>query len=202
MTEEHEHEGYELFRHAILYRDEDAWAAIYTRYRGLLISWARRSSVRAYLGECCDDITDQALARAWPALTPERIAEFSTLAWLLSYLRLCVATTAIDCAARGCRASACCRGSTPARPMPEQNVLAVFDRAELWHLISTLVTSAAERIVLIETFVYALPPRCIQERHPRLFPDVANVYNAKRNLFARLQRNHELAQLHEEFMSA
>src|SRR6266508_2522392 len=133
---EQDEEAYELFRRAIVNRDENAWSAINAHYRPLLVSWATRCSAHASSGERADDIADQALARAWAALTPEGFAKFPSLARLLSYLRTCVVTTAIDSA-----------------------------------------------------------------RSPQLFPDVAIVYSVKRNLFDRLQRNHDLLQLRDDFIS-
>src|SRR5262245_63062818 len=95
MVEE-EQEGYELFRRAIVLRDADAWSAIYLRYRPLLIAWVCRCDSYAHSNEPAGDIADQAFTRAWSALTPERFAEFPSLARLLSYLRACVTTTVID----------------------------------------------------------------------------------------------------------
>lgn len=89
-----------------------------------------------------------------------------------------------------------------APPTPEQVVLAGMVRAELWSVAGALASSAAEGVVLVESFVYALSPYCIQARHPQIFADVADVYSAKHNLFARLQHNGELARLHEELASA
>ena len=59
--------GYELFRRAILARDEDAWIEIGTRYRAMLIAWAGQSSVMGSIDEGCEDVADRALARAWSA---------------------------------------------------------------------------------------------------------------------------------------
>jgi hypothetical protein len=84
------YDGRSSRRRAILERDEVAWAAIHTRYRALLISWAYHTNSRMYAGEWCDDIADQAFARAWVALTPARFAEFPNLPRLLSYLHTCV----------------------------------------------------------------------------------------------------------------
>jgi hypothetical protein len=200
--EEHERENYELFRRAILHREEAAWAAIHARYRSLLISWAYRSSARARVGECCDDIADQALARAWVALTPERFAEFPTLAKLLSYLRACVATAAID----GARAYAADERAlhtlqAGSAATPEQIVMAGIDRDALWRTVIALAATPAERAVIVENLAYGLPPRAILERHPQLFADIAEVYGTKRNLFARLQRNRDLLRLRDEFVS-
>ena len=61
--------GYELFRRAILARDEDAWIEIGTRYRAMLIAWAGQSSVMGSIDEGCEDVADRALARAWSALS-------------------------------------------------------------------------------------------------------------------------------------
>jgi len=199
MTEE---EAYELFRRAIVERNADAWAEIHARYRPLLMSWAARLSARSQIGEWYEDIADQALVRAWLALTPEGFAQFSSLARLLAYLRNCVASTVID----GIRAQASRERvlhtleiNSPAPP--EQVVLANIDRDALWQAVSAVVATPAERIMLIESFVYDLPPRAICSRYPEFFPDVTVVYTTKRNLLNRLRRNSDLQQLRESFVS-
>jgi DNA-directed RNA polymerase specialized sigma24 family protein len=201
--DDQERERYELFRRAILVRDEQAWAAIHTCYRSLLVSWARRSCARVCIAESVDDIADRALARAWVALTPESFTAFPTLAKLLAYLRACVASTAIDCARMQAAAERSVAAANPDTiATPEQIVMAGLDRAAFWRTVIALTTTEAERIVLIESFAYDLPPRDILARHPRLFPDVTAIYGAKRNLFARLHRNREMARLREEYAPA
>jgi DNA-directed RNA polymerase specialized sigma24 family protein len=197
-----EQEGFELFRRAIVLRDSEAWSAIYTRYRPLMIVWVRRCDSYAHSNESADDIADQAFARAWAALTPERFAEFPSLARLLGYLRACVATTVIDDVR-----SQLNRGRVARRlrarlvATPEQIIMAHLDRDTLWCMLMGLASTRAERITLVESFAYGFPPRTIHERHPQLFPDVTDVYAVKRNLFARLQRNRDLLRLRETFIS-
>jgi len=191
-----EEEGYELFRRAILERDAEAWAAIHARYRPLLISWAYRCGAGTYTAESADDIADQALARAWVALTPAHFAAFPSLARLLSYLRACVATTVID----SIRAKAAAERAqqaldTPAPATPGQIVLASLDRDALWRAVIALVATPAEQIVLVESLVYGFPPRMILARHPQLFPDIATIYSTKRSVFNRLQCNPDLLRL-------
>ena len=201
--DEQERERYELFRRAIVLRDEQAWAVIHAHYRPLLASWARHCCARLRIAESVDDIADRALARAWVALTPASFRAFPTLSKLLAYLRTCVASTAIDWArtqASADRAIAAVSPDTIATP--EQIVLAGFDRAVFWRTVIRLAASEAERIVVVESFAYGLPPRDILARHPRLFPDVAAVYGVKRNLFARLHRNREMRRLREEYATA
>jgi DNA-directed RNA polymerase specialized sigma24 family protein len=191
--------GYELFRRAIVEQDADAWATIYVRYRSLLAAWAARSCAH---GEACADIADQALARAWMALTPERFAAFSTLRQLLAYLRTCVATAAIDSArAQGQFDSLAQDLPGDSIMVPEQIVLADLGRSAFWRTVLGLTRTPAERVALVESFAHDLPPRAIQARHPQLFPDVAAVYAAKRNLLDRLRRHPDVLRLREEPIS-
>ncbi|HEU5097794.1 MAG TPA: hypothetical protein VFU22_02035 [Roseiflexaceae bacterium] len=190
-------EEFELFRRAIRDRDADAWAAIYERYHSLLVSWARHSDCP---GESAVDIADHALARAWAALTPERFAEFPSLTSLLAYLRTCVKTTSIDIVrAQAASERAWQRVGAGQAATAEQIILGHLDRIALWQIVSAAASTPPERVTLIESYIYGLPPRAIQARHPKLFPDVTSVYTTKRNLFSRLQRNRDLLQWRQAF---
>jgi DNA-directed RNA polymerase specialized sigma24 family protein len=202
MEKQANHE-YELFRLAIVERDETAWATLHSRYRALLITWACRCGAWNRTSESAADLADQAFGRAWAALTPDRFAAFSTVGQLLSYLRACVTTTVIDNAraqASSERALPVTRASSASTP--EQIVLADLGRHELWNMVIELATNSAERIVLLETFAWDLPPRAIQARHPLVFADVASVYRAKRNILARLRHNQDLRYLYDMPVSA
>lgn len=182
--------GYELFRRAILARDEDAWIEIGTRYRAMLIAWAGQSSVMGSIDEGCEDVADRALARAWAALTPERFISFPNLAALMGYLRTCVSATAIDMArARTVRERAYQKLDPAVSATPEQVVMDELERNELWRAVLGAIECVRERTVLIESFQLNMPPRTILARHPDLFADVGDVYLAKRHLIGRLQRD-------------
>jgi len=191
--------GYDLFRRAIVDRDEDAWAESVVQYRPLLIAWANSCSARIPIDERSDDIADQALARAWAALSPNHFAAFPNLASLLGYLRACVSATVIDCA-RSMRARRRVILKLEAAPvaMPEQIILERMEHEEFWRTIEHLVETAQERTILVESFVLNLPPRVIQKRHPDRFADVAAIYKIKRNLLARLQRDRNLQQWYSD----
>jgi hypothetical protein len=194
---------FDLFCRAIEQRDEEAWADIAAGYRGQLAAWAVQAGVRLLKDEQAADIADQALARAWSALTPERFKGFPCLGALLAYLRACVTATVIDYArAQATRARTEQRLEPEATTTPEQQVLEELERANLWRLISQIVLNEQERIVLRESLVSALPPRDIQARHPDQFADVMAVYRTKRNLLNRLQRNHDLRTLWQERIEA
>jgi DNA-directed RNA polymerase specialized sigma24 family protein len=199
---EQEIEAYELFRRAIVLRDEEAWELVYAHYRLLLIAWARRTGAAEEVGETCADIADQAWGRAWSALTPERFADFPTLARLLSYLRACVTTTAIDMMRmHGSAERRFCSLDIDIADRPQRDPLDALDRSEIWRIAFGVLATSIERVTLIESFVYCLSPRAIQARHPQLFPNIADVYRAKRNLLERLQRNHALQRLNADLIA-
>jgi DNA-directed RNA polymerase specialized sigma24 family protein len=200
---QNQQDSYELFRRAIVERDEQAWIESATRYRPLLAAWASRCSASAALTESYDDLADQAFARAWSALSPERFASFPTLAALLAYMRACVTTTVID-HARSELSRERIEQSIQADEVatPEQLIMDQFQRQEVWRLAETAVVSEQERVVLRETFVNDLPPRAILRRYPDLFADAHAIYTTKRNLFDRLQRCTELRQVYQEWQGA
>jgi hypothetical protein len=188
--------GFELFRHAIVERDEQAWARIHDRYRTLLIGWARRSAALMPVHENFGDIADQALMRAWLALTPARFERFSGLPALLGYLRSCVATVLIDMArTEQARERMLKRLACGGQPSPEEIVLNTIDSRELWALVARHVGSAQDEAILRLHIVHGLPPREVQARRPDLFPAVGQVYAIKRNLIGRLRRDRALEAL-------
>jgi DNA-directed RNA polymerase specialized sigma24 family protein len=196
-------DGYELFRRAVVERDADAWAAIAARYRSLLIAWVGRCEVAAATGEPYDDLADEGLARAWRALSPERFGRFPNLAALLGYLRACVTSTVIDAArARAAHERAAQRVHYDVEVRLEEVVIEQLGHDELWRLVSGLVATEMEQVVLVERFVFDLPPRVIQNRHPLLFPDVMKIYAAIRNLRERLRRHEDLRRLYAEHLAA
>jgi DNA-directed RNA polymerase specialized sigma subunit len=203
QSRQSQHDGYELFRRAIVERDEQAWIESATRYRPLLAAWASRCSASAALSESYDDLADQAFARAWSALSPERFASFPTLAALLAYMRACVTTTVID-HARSELSRERVEKSIQADEVatPEQLIMDQFQRQEIWRLAEIAVVSEQERVVLRETFVNDLTPRAILRRYPDLFADAHAIYTTKRNLFDRLKRCAELRQVYQEWQGA
>ena len=187
--------GFELFRRAIMLRDETAWLDISLRYRPMFISWAAQINANGVTDEHCDDIADRAFARAWAALSPERFAQFPNLSSLLGYLRTCVSATSIDMArSANARERAYQRVETSSIATPEDLVLERMERSELWHTAIEAAHSAQERVVLVENFLIELPPREILARHPDLFANIHEVYMAKRHLLSHLQRSAELRQ--------
>lgn len=172
-----------------------AWAELSARYRPLLIHWAGRFRAGVSIAEFNEDIADQALARAWAAIAHKWGEFFPSLAALLAYLRQCVRSTIMDHArAQHSRERLMQCLANEILINPEEVVVDSLEYAELWGLLTDLATTAGERVVLVESFVYCLPPRAIARRHPQLFASVAAVYASKRSLLERMQRSPLLRQ--------
>ena len=193
-------DGYELFRRAIVERDEQAWAEGAARYRAMLITWAGRCSSSATIQERCDDIADMAFARAWAALTPERFASIPSLAALLAYLRTCVSTAIIDYARNALLHERLSQAVESEEIVSiEDVVLDRLDRQALWRIALSEAHTEQERLVLVENCMYSLRPATIFARHPQQFSSITQIYTAKRNLIERLKRNPELQRLYEDW---
>jgi DNA-directed RNA polymerase specialized sigma24 family protein len=195
-------EGFELFRRAIEERDEQAWSEGSARYRPLLAAWAGRCGGNAGIRERCDDIADNAYARAWVAMASKSFASFPTLAALLGYLRMCVMAVVIDNARVDMHIDRLGQAiEADAVVTPEQIVLDQLDRDELWRIASSVAQTAQERCILVASYLYNLSPQAILERYPDLFANVSQIYAGKRNLLSRLKRYPAIQRLHREQLS-
>jgi DNA-directed RNA polymerase specialized sigma24 family protein len=194
-------DGYDVFRQAIVERDADAWAAIAQRYRNLLIAWVARCPGADVCGERYEDLADEAFARAWQALSPERFLDFPGLAALLAYMRTCVSATVIDALRSSMKYERAFQLVDETSTQTEYMVIERLEREALWQHVMNLTASEAERVALRERFVYDLPPRIILARHPALFQDINVVYTTIRNLCDRFQRNRGLSRRYTEHLA-
>jgi DNA-directed RNA polymerase specialized sigma24 family protein len=186
--------GYELFRRALVERDEQAWAAVYNQYRGLVLSWARQHPA-AHPGADDDYVANRAFERLWAAVGPERFAGFTALAAVLQYLKLCVHSVILD----EQRAEHVQRGllvpidlAEAIAPSPSDVAGDMVDRESGQALLRTMLEEAegeAEQQVLVLSFVRDLRPREVFALRPDLFATIRDVYRVKRNLIERLRGN-------------
>jgi DNA-directed RNA polymerase specialized sigma24 family protein len=188
--------AHELFRRALVERDEIAWEHIYTHYSPLVESWVRRSGAFVGSGESSEFFIGAAFTKFWRAVSPERFATFATLAALLSYLQLCTSSVVIDSVRAQSWAEIVADDALPADQLPrasaDDQAIDRVSRAEFWRYIDTQLNGDAERAVVLGSFVMGMKPGEICEQRPDLFVNVGDVYNIKRNVLSRLSRNPEL----------
>lgn len=191
--------SYELFRRALVERDEAAWEQLYHHYSGLVEGWIRRCGAFTSSGENSEYFVVGAFAKFWRAITPERFAAFPTLASLLHYLQLCATSVVIDSVRTqswsGILLEEAIALERDPLTAPDEEALSRIDREEFWKVIDAQLHNESERVVVYGSFVLGLTPRAIQARRPDLFASVHEIYNIKRNVLGRLSRNQQLREM-------
>ena len=202
---------YELFRRAILQRDDEAWAAVYRQYTPLVKSWIIKNSLWATVQSRTelDEAINRIFAKMWRCITAEKFEKFNDLAALLRYLQMCVHSELVDIH----RVEA--RYKVEDRPAAtdddddnrdeydqrqtavsaEQEATASDSRQQVWRLISERLNNEKEQRVVYGMFVLAQKPKQVQSQYPHLFPSAKDVSRTKENLIMRLRRDPDLLNL-------
>lgn len=200
LLPEHGIYGYELFRRAIEDRDDLAWDSIYEYYGPLLRSWIKLKMTASVLlqweGE--DVLLNGVLAKFAQSMTAEKMRFCPSLASCLSYLKLCVMSVTADTIrthqARQYEASLTYIEAEPASGDLADDVVNGLLAQQFWRLIQEELHDEKERLVIVLTYGYDMPPRDICRYYPRVFPSTETVHRIKRNVLARLQRNTQFKQ--------
>lgn len=190
--------AYELFRRALVERDQVAWEYLYQQYAALVDHWVRSVGAFPYSGESSEDFVSAAFARFWRAVTPERFASFPSVSALLHYLQRCAGCVVIDSVrartnteALAEREAVLCDSGTP----PDEEAMARVEREEFWGVIDRQLRGEAERVVVVHSFVLGMKPGDIFRERRDLFASVGEVYAVKRNVLTRLGNSAELRQM-------
>ncbi len=191
----------ELFRRAIMQRDEAAWASIYQQYAPLVLTWvAQHQSATPVLGQDgAAPLVNASFAKFAQALTPVKMGNFDSLAAILKYLKMCVHSVVADEVrarqARQLEETLEAIEHEPAGDDPADDVVATISAQNLWQLIQEELNGDEERVLIYLAYVQGMKPGEISARHRRLFPTVDDVYRIKRNVLERLRRNRRLQAL-------
>ncbi len=185
---------YALFRLAIVERNQAAWSALYDQYRPLVTRWVQKHPRFPQLDESPDRFVNAAFTRFWQA-SRGRFAQFPSLGALLRYLQTCVYSAITDHLRAQQRrvqqipANSRWAGWEDPADTPEEQAIGRLEAEALAWAIRSILHDEAEEVVMTLSWIYGLPPRQIQARHPELFATVQQVYRIKRNLLYRLARN-------------
>jgi hypothetical protein len=190
--------AYELWRRAIVLRDDWAWSAVYGLYAPVVRAWILLRAPTA--GEDLEALVNQAFARFAHAMTERKWRNFASVGALLGYLKCCAQSAATDYHrwqprqhdALDSLPSAC-------EPLVKDCADTAMERQaaqELWRLVSCEAPAQEEQLVLLLVVAQGISPRAVQQRYPTVFPSVQDIYRIRRNVIERLQRNKELRQFH------
>jgi hypothetical protein len=195
---------YELFRRAILARNEEAWARIYAQYQRLVSHWVERNAAFAASGEDVVYFVNRAFEKMWLGITPEKFETFPNLKSILRYLQMCVHSVLVDFVRQkeyklvlesvedvgylvGTEETAV-----------EDQIAAQLDKVELWAWLKQQLNDEKEYCVVYGMFILALKPREMLTQYPTVFEDVKDVYRVKENLVVRLRRSDEFRQFWDD----
>jgi DNA-directed RNA polymerase specialized sigma24 family protein len=191
---------FELFRRAIVGRDQRAWELVYRQYRPLVAGWVERHAAFPSSGEETQYFLNRAFEKMWSALQPERFGQFPNLKSLLRYLQMCVNSAVYDHVRRAevpqvdLEPQALAADAPANDPLAEQ-ILDQVQQEELWSAISARLQDDKERLVVYGSFVLGLKPRELCAQYEGRFRDVREVYRVKENVLARLQRDAALQRM-------
>jgi RNA polymerase sigma factor (sigma-70 family) len=189
------HYCYELFRYALVYRDEEAWAAIYNQYCRLVNRW---------LGHVPGDpeaLVNQVFTRFWRVIPSDRFGDFSSLGAILAYLKRCAQSVAIDARRREERrhvkeaALIQVRQVTGEQSSSIECVLDEIMKEQMYEHVMKHLNGTQERLAFRASFEWELKPAEIAERWTAVFSSAQEVSRVKERILRRLRRDMELAEL-------
>lgn len=197
--------SFELFRRALVLRDEHAWSTLYSLYSNLVSSWILHGASAAELTE--EDVAsliNAVFAKVARSVSAQKFANFPTLEMLLSYIKRCTQTVVIDeLRRRQVLAGRECAYESPLEtieqePMaedPAEVLASQLTSQDVWSAVACAVPSHAERLILVYVCMLGWKSRELQHLYPALYPTIDDVYRIKRNMIERLRRNRQLQAL-------
>src|SRR5712691_6644514 len=87
---------FEIFRRAVVQRNEECWRELHNIYHDQVLAWCRRASRGADIN--ADDLVGFAWEKFWHSFGPENFARAEGTAAVQRYLKMCAQTAAIDVA--------------------------------------------------------------------------------------------------------
>jgi hypothetical protein len=187
---------FEIFRRAIVEKDQQAWTLLHELYHDQLQRWVRRHPSFTACHEDEAYFASRALEKFWQAVPPAQFARFPDLKYLLSYLQMCV-NSAIG---EHVRASARAKYEVDlteaedhaSDEVVEDGILARKQGKELWRLIVERLNDPKEIRVAYDSFLLDLKPGEIFDRNPGMYESTREIYRIKENILSRLRRDSEL----------
>lgn len=170
----------ELFRRAIVKREDAAWTAIVTQYRPQVERWIlRMGSVDE---PTLDELAADAIMRFWRAYTPNDLLRARSLSDVLGYWRDCARSAMLDRQRRQRREALPLDDldgfSLTSEPTDRwENRLAHREmQLEVWRLVLEHCQDEGDVLLTRRVFVEGCKPREVFAQMPRLFARQEDVY--------------------------
>jgi hypothetical protein len=184
----------ELFRRAVIDRDEACWRELHALFSEQVLGWCRQAGG----GFAVDPEEAACIAweRFWRYFTPAKFAAAKGAGGVLRYLKLCARSAVLDAAQSGARLQSLdaeARDRSDGRPTPADAQADRDARARFWAIVNANLHDSRERLLAHLGYEVGLRPCEIRARRPDLFPSSEEVYRLTRNIVDRLRRNRDLS---------
>ncbi len=162
---------FELFRRALVARDDEAFQHLYAIYRRHVLGWIARNPRFRDTNEEEDYFVPWAFYNFYRALQGEKFARFDDLSKLLSYLRDCTNTTILQyLQQRRRRDNLLSLDQARAVGEPAEEWTSQLHADQLWHHIEQVLEDPRERQIAHAVLVLGYKPREV----PTIFPDLVH----------------------------
>lgn len=189
----------ELFRRAIVEREEAAWSVIISQYENLVRAWVQRHHSFPMADEDADYFINRSFDNFWSAFSrnPTKLEKFKNLKSLMQYLKLCTFTAVQTYVERSMPPRQAIFSDIPIETLPESldSIASVDDNMVagiVWQYISAAVKTEQEQKIAEDFLLHGMKPQEIWSRHQDLFENVDQVRRVKGNFMTRLRRNKQL----------
>jgi RNA polymerase sigma factor (sigma-70 family) len=180
---------FELFRRAIVGRDQGAWTAICEQYWRLVIKWVNGPPDEV------DARANRAFAKFWEAVPSETFGKFDGIGRIMSFLRKCARSVSIDEHRREEKHKLSVSLESVTAGTGDTTALRAIDNVllqELFERIEGRLRDEQERLVFRLSFQVGLMPRQIAQEYPDQFVDVGEVRRIKERVVLRLSTDPRL----------
>ena len=181
----------ELFRRAVVGRDDAGWRELHHILHDQVISWCRQAG--GIYGDA-EELVCVTWEKFWLHFTPAKFAAATGLGGVLSYLKLCARSAALD-GIQGHKVQsldATVIERSDGRPAPGDEHADRDARARFWAIVNASLRDERERVLAHLNYEVGLRPCEIQARRPDYFQSSAEVYQVTRNIVDRLRRSRDL----------
>jgi DNA-directed RNA polymerase specialized sigma24 family protein len=181
---------YELFRRAIVERDERAWDSLYVQYRRLVARWVDGPPDRV------DERVNGTWLRFWKAIDPSTFPrKFAATGKIIKFLHTCAHSERIDERRREEKQQRLADLQDVTAETKDTTAAPAMDNVllnELFTHVEKQLRDEQERLVIHLSFRVGLAPRQIARECPGAFADVAEVRRVKERVMLRLSTDPRL----------
>ncbi len=191
--------SFEVFRRALLLREDAAWAGLYQLYAPLVEAWLLLHNAVSLHRDELEALVNETFAKFACAIDADRWQQFAETPRLLAYLKRCAMTVATDARRQQQRWREVSLEASEYEQPPlledhAEGVLTHLVLRDLWQTAAGVAACEQERLILEQHYGRGVPLRELAPRYPDLFPSLQSVYRSKRNLLHRLRRSQSVQQ--------